>query len=197
MALSKTNTVIDDWATIAAASVRTGATHDMSNGYSATLHILFATTEAIAHNDCTITVETRSGPEDEDWVTLTEFRTATVTADVTTVDVESPAAGKKLYVANTTNLETVGLLLLVFDDTVPDSEVVRGVGAANDGDDYIATLDNLVNTHAITTTSVSNNVQEFSLELPMGASTVRVLINNLDADCDATSHTSIDKTTGL
>lgn len=199
MALAKSNAAVDEWANIVAAAIREGATIDLSGNYGHVLNIAVAQIEAVAHaNGVLVTVEGRFGAEDEDWRTLTEFRTAGGTAVTVNVDVESAAEATQLKVDSTggsSEFETKMDRYFVHNTVaVGNSEIVRNNGFADN--DYITLLDGLKNTQE-TSANVYNLVDEFTVELPAALSTARVLVWNDDADCDVCSRTDIAKQTGI
>ncbi len=194
MAIAKSeSTIVDVWAAVTAAAMRQGAEIDLSAVYTNVIGIAVARIEAVDHaNGALITVEGKIS-EVHAWRILTTFRSSAGT--VATIDVDAQSSSTTLPVSATANFETFNDKYFVKDGTdIADSEIVRNEGF--DSNVSITTMENMTHTHE-NTSDVYTGVDEFTLVLPPGLSTARVLIWNDDADCDIATRTGLAKQTGI
>lgn len=193
---TKTGSQVDEWAVVAAATIRKGAATAIPDELEVSLEVTVCKVEAVAHDgQCEIIIEVSGNTSgDEDWTELTTFRINAETASTTTLDAEAVAAATTVPLTATANFITKGDKYFIKNGTIANSEIVRNNGYS-DGVS-ITILDGLSNTQQ-NGVSVYTCVEQFAFTLPSVYRRCRVLINNLDADCDVVSRTRISKTTEL
>ena len=198
MALTKTTTidVIDAWdtATLTAGLMRVGAAYDLSGSYDAILYIEVAMVEAVAHSGVQVIVEVSYG--DDEWVQLVSFTGTGETPATTTINDAAVTAGDTtitLTDATTGDFDVVGRKWFIQDGTIANSESVR---TRSNSVHTITLCQDLLRSHA-NSLNVYDRVDEWVVRVPFAASYVRVLVNNVDADCDVASTTRISKVTAL
>jgi len=182
---------LDEWAQIAVAGVRKGATLSLPDELGAVLEIFVVHDSVNAHANGVMMVVEVSGNTsgDEDWVPLPSFngiRSSGGTAATANVDVECAAEATQLKVDTTTGFVTKMDRYFVKNATIANSEVVRNNGYASD--DYITLLDGLTNIQQ-TTADVFNIVESWLCRIPQEYRRVRVIYWNDDADCTVCTRT--------
>jgi hypothetical protein len=194
---TKTGSQIDEWAVVAAASIRKGASFDIPSDLKDGIIVTLCKTEAVAHDgEGHIIIEcSRNTTGDEGWAEIVSFQTNAETASTTTLDAEAAAAVTTVPLTATTNFETKGDRYLIKNGTIANSEIVRNNGYSSGVS--ITILDGLTNTQQ-NGVSIFTTVEQFILsDIPEIFRRVRVLINNKDADCDLMSRTEIGRVTEL
>ena len=173
--------VIDDWTAVAQGDVVESTEYDSSSDYSILLSIQAFLDTTTAH------VGTEFIPQysvaaagDEDWISLPSFIALVGTAATFVVTTEA-ASGQKVIVSTTLpagfDPDDASLLIVGIEDgTLINSELVTVRLYTNN--DNITVLNNLANTHAITTTSAWNIAIDMPYPIPSEASRVRLVINN-------------------
>lgn len=196
MALTKTTTidVVDAWAAIPAATMREGAAESISGSYDSILYIEVALIEAVATDGVEVIVEISYG--DDEWMKFREFKGTAETPGTTTIndaDVQAGESSLTLTDATTADFDIVGRKWFIKDGTIANSEAVRTLSVAGN---VVTLCQDLIRAHA-NSLNVYDRVDEWIVKLPLAAANVRVLVNNVDADCDAASTTRISKVTSL
>ncbi|MGD8787711.1 MAG: hypothetical protein PVJ60_09825 [Phycisphaerales bacterium] len=215
-ALTKTETTQSlEWVELAAAEDATGiketGTIDVSDCYSAVLHIDCCLSSTTAHEGTEIIVQIASeAGVDDAWTTLTRFIGPIGTASKADFGDSEAAAQTVLSVTNpdTANLNHNGKFIFLEDTgavagceiayQIADSgdagdtiTVIDGITSAKDTDDDVYTVDG----------SHESAVGTYAVEIPMSASQARVIFNNWYDD-DGTASTvhvrvRVTKVTGL
>lgn len=193
---TKTGSQIDEWAVISAASMREGATESILSDIEVALEITVCKVEAVAHDgECYIIIEVSGNTSgDEDWTELVTFQINAETAKTTTLDAEAATTATVIPLTATGDFDTKGDKYFIKNGTIANSEIVRNNGV-NAGVS-ITILDGLTNTQQ-NGVSIYNPVEPFAFVLPSAYRRCRVLINNLDTDCDVVSRTRISKVTDI
>ncbi len=178
-------TVIDDWTAVAQGDIVESSEHDCSGHYNWILSIQAFLDTATAHTGTEFIPQySASSTGDEDWISLQPFSALAGTAATFVISTEA-SSGQKIILGTTvagfdpddTDLLVVG----VEDTTLVNSELVTvrlySVGTS------ITVLNDLTNTHAVTTSSCYDIAIDKPYSIPEEASRVRVVINNaLDSD---------------
>lgn len=193
---TKTGSQVDEWAVVSAASMREGAIENIPDDIEVTLEITICKVEAVAHDgECHIIIEVSGNTiGDEDWTELITFKINAETAATTTLDVEASATDTLIPLAATGNFDTKGDRFFIKNGTIANSEIVRNNGV-NAGVS-ITILDGLTNTQQ-NGVSIYTSVEQFAMTISGTYRRCRVLVNNLDADCDVVSRTRMSKVTDL
>ena len=193
---TKTGSQVDEWAIIAAATMRKGAEVAIPDDMQIALEVTLCKVEAVAHDGEGIVIIEVSGNTsgNEDWTEMVTFKINAETAATTTLDVEAAAAATVVPLTATANFITKGDKYFIKNGTIADSEIVRNNGYT-DGVS-ITILDGLTNTQQ-NGLSIYTTVEQFAITLPDMYRRARVLINNKDADCDIVSRTRLSKVTDL
>ena len=194
--LTKAGSQIDEWAVIAAATIREGVATAIPDDLQITVGITICKIEAVAHDGhAEVIVEvSHMTSGDEDWIELPGFEITAETASTTTLDAEAAAAATTVPLTATANFTTKGDLYFIKNGTIANSEIVRNNGYA-DGVS-ITILDGLTNTQQ-NAVSIYTSVEQWPVKIPPEFRRFRVLINNLDADCDIVSRTIVAKATDI
>ena len=180
-ALTKTTAfdTIDAWQALAAATIGEGNAEDISGSYSTLLYIEVALTTAAAQSGVEVIVEVSYG--DDDWMKLTSFTGTAETPATTTLNDAAAGAGDSsitLTDATTGDFHVPGRKWFIVDGTVANSESVKTkVNAVH----TVTLLQDLARAHA-NELNVWDRVDEWIVKIPFGASYVRTLVNNTDAD---------------
>ncbi|HEB26578.1 MAG TPA: hypothetical protein ENI05_02210 [Porticoccus sp.] len=195
-AITKTTTIdtIDDWQSVAAATLDVGVAKNISSSYSTKIYLEIAYTNANAQAGVDVIIEISYA--DDNWVKLTEFTTVGDTPATTTINDATVTAGDTtitLTDATTGDFDVPARKWFIVDGTVANSESVKTVVNAV----HTVTLaQDLIRSHAD-----SLNVWDFVVEkvvsVPMAAAYVRVLINNTDADASIHYTTRVSMVTGI
>jgi hypothetical protein len=196
MALTKTTTIdeIDAWQSVAAGLLAVGNAEDISACYAAMLYIEAALIEAVASDGVEIIVEVSYA--DDNWVKLTEFKGTAETPEADDLDGLVSAGGTTVTLtdAATGEFDVNGRKWLIWESGTPaNSESVRTKSVAAN---VVTLCQDLLRGHADAIPTY-DRVDEWVIELPFAASQVRVLLNNVDADCDAAFTTRISKVTAV
>ena len=196
MALTKTTSIdiIDEWAAIAAATLREGAAEDVSGSYESLLYIEVALTHADAQSGSSVIIEISYA--DDDWMKLAEF-SITAETPATTQTAEDPTSAEDTTVtlddAGTGDFDVVGRKWFIIDGTVANSESVRTKSEAGD---VVTLCQDTMREHAVNS-NCWDRVDEFCQTIPFAAAYVRVLVNNMDATAILHSTTRISKVTAM
>ncbi len=199
MALTKSVAAVDEWAEVAQNAVREGAINDVSDMYSAMVHIDVALSSVTAHTGTKIIVQVSSAESgDEDWTTLTDFIGPDGTANSENPSGSEAIGQTVIEVASTTGFEADETRWIFIEDvgTVANSEMLLLVSHVSNTS--ITVLDGL--TVAKDSSDVIFNIAEnYVIEIPMSANRVRVIIDNTFDSNGATVHTKtrISKVTAI
>lgn len=196
-ALTKTTSIdeVDAWQAVAAGTLGEGTADSISGSYATLLYIEVALTDTDAQAGCTVTVEVSYA--DDNWMKLTEFTGTAETPATTDVNDASSTAGDTtvtLVDSATGDFDVVGRKWMVVDGTVGNSESFRT--KSDDGADVVTLCQDTMRNHA-NSLACWDRVDEWVVSIPLGASYVRTLINNTDADADVHFTTRISKVTAL
>ena len=193
---TKAGSQIDEWAAIAAATIRAGAATATPDDLRIAIEITIAKIEAVAHDgEATVIVEVSGNTTgDEDWTELVSFKIDAETASTTTLDAEAAAAATTVPLTATANFTTKGDRYFIKNGTIANSEIVRNNGYS-DGVS-ITILKGLTNTQQ-NGVSIYTSVQDWIVRIPADFRRFQVLINNADADCDIVSRTRVAKATDM
>lgn len=179
-------TLLDDTGATPAMTVETG-THTYTSAISSTLSIVMVNIGAVADaSSVGFKVFVGYGAADDGWREFAEF-TADVAVAVTTVlDAESAAAQAVINVTATAGFDAVtqiGDTYFIKNATLANSELVIWGGVHADAA-TITVIDDLVTTHAVTTSSLYAVVSQWNIRLPEGNDEAKVLFYNQDADAN-------------
>ena len=186
---------IDAWQAVAAATLGEGAAKSISDSYATTLYIEVALTDADAQAGCDVIVEVSYA--DDNWMQLTTFKGTAETPATSDVNDATSTAGDAYLILTdsaTGDFDVPGRKWFVLDGTVGNSESVRT--KSNAAPDTVTLCQDTLRNH-VDTTAVWDRVDEWVVEVPMGASYVRVLINNTDADAGVHFTSRCSKVTAL
>jgi len=195
-ALTKTTAfdTIDAWQAVAAGTSVAGNAEDISGSYSTLLYIEVALTDTDAQSGCTLIVEVSYG--DDDWMTLTTFLGTAETPATTTINDATADAGDEsltLTDAATGDFDVPGRKWFIVDGTVGNSESVRtNINAVH----TVTLFQDLMRNHA-NGLNVWDRVDDWCIRIPFGASQVRTLILNTDADAGVHFRTYCSKVTAI
>ena len=196
MALTKTTTIdeIDAWQTVTGGTLVEGTVDTISDSYHTILYLEIAPIEAVASTGVEAIIEVSYG--DDNWVALTTVKGTAETAGTTTIndaDVNAGESSLTLTDATTADFDEVGRKWFIKDGTIGNSESVRTKSVST----HTVTLcQDLLRDHA-NSLNVYDRVDEWAIEIPLACAAVRVLVNNVDADCDCAFTTRISKVTAL
>ena len=194
MALTKTTTetVVDPWAAITAGTLQVGQAGDVSANYNSLIHIEAGLIEHnVTHDGIEIIVE--ASYADDDWMTWKEIKGESWSAVEDDLDGGVTAGDTTADLTNAVgSYDSNSVKWLVYDEG--DSEIVRTKSAAGNTITIMST--GFKNNHA-DGVATFDRAHEWSVLLPFGAARVRVLINNVDADCDVLARTWISEVTAL
>lgn len=185
---------IDAWQSLAVASLAVGNSEDVSD-YAALLYIEVALAHANAQDGVTVIVEVSYATGD-DWMQLVEFKGTAETPGIDDVN-DTPLAGETTITLTdmvTDDFDVIGRRWFILDTTVAESEVVRtkSIGAS----DTVTLCQDLKYTHA-DAELVTDRVDQWIVKLPFGATFVRTLINNTDADATIHWRSFVSKVSAL
>lgn len=182
MALTKpAPTVIDDWTAIAQGDIVESSEYDCSANYAWLLGIqAFLDSTTVHVGTEFIPQYSASSSGDEDWISLQPFTALNGTAATFIVTTEA-SSGQKVIISTTLpsgfDPDDKDLLIVgVEDNTLINSELVTVRTYTSNTD--INVLDNLANTHAVTTTNCFNIAINRPYLISPEASRVRLVINN-------------------
>jgi hypothetical protein len=179
MALTKTVSAVDEWQAIAQNAVLEGSTVDVSNAYSAALHIDIALTSTTTHTGTKIAIQVSSNSTgDEDWHTFTEFVGPIGTANTENITNNPLAADStSATVASTTGTydDDGAHWIYIKDSTIADSEMIYIVSHVVNTS--ITWLDGTANSHA-QNTPMWDIANRYTIDIPLWASRVRIVYDN-------------------
>ena len=195
-ALTKTTTfdTIDEWQSLAAATLGEGNAENISLSYSTLLYIEVALTTAAAQDGVEVIVEISYG--DDDWMKLTSFKGTAETPATTTLNDAAATAGDStitLTDATTGDFDVPGRKWFIVDGTVANSESVK---TKSNAVHTVTLCQDLMRSHA-DELNVWDRVDEWVVKIPFGASYVRTLVNNTDADATVHWRTYCSKVTAI
>jgi len=182
---------IDAWQSLAAATLATGNSEDISASYNTTVYVEVALTHANAQDGVTVIIET-SMLTGDDWVELTRFKGTAETPGLDDLDEGGGTSAGDTTItltdATTDEFDVIGRRWFIVDTTVADSEVVRTKSIAGN---TVTLCQDAKHAHADAEV-VTDRVDQFQVRIPFPAAFVRVLVNNTDADasCHWRSHCS-------
>lgn len=185
---------IDAWQVVTAATLGEGNADSISDSYTTILYIEVALIEAVAHSGCEVIIEVSYG--DDNWMELLTFTGTAETAATTTLNDAAATAGDStitLTDATTGDFDVNARKWFIKDGTIGNSESVKTKSLATQ---TVTICQDLLRSHA-DSLNVYDRVDEWVISIPFGASYVRTLINNTDADCDVAFTTRISKVTAL
>ncbi len=195
-ALTKTTAfdTIDAWQAVAAATSVAGAAEDISGSYSTLLFVEIALTDTDAQSGVTVIVEVSYAADD--WITLTTFTGTAETPATTTLNDAAANAGDTsitLTDATTGDFDVPGRKWFIVDGTVGNSESVRtNINATH----TVTLFQDLLRSHA-NSLNVWDRVDDWCVAIPFGASQVRTLILNTDADAGIHFRTYCSKVSAI
>ncbi len=195
-AITKTTTVtiIDDWQSLAFATLAVGNNHDISGSYQTKLYLEIAYTDTDAQAGVDVLVEISYA--NDNWVLLRRFTTTGDTPATTTINDATATAGDTtitLTDATTGDFDVPARKWFIVDGTVANSESVK---TKSEAADTVTLCQDLLRSHA-DSLNVWDFVFEKTISIPMAAAQVRVLINNDDANADIHWTTRISKVTAI
>lgn len=195
-ALTKTTAIVevDAWQAVTAGTLVVGTAADVSASYETILYLESAHIEAVASDGPEYIIE-GSYASTGNWVQVTTVKgTAETPATTTTV---GAAADSNTVVdltdSATGDFDVVGRKWFIKDGTIGNSESVRT--KSNSANAVTLCID-LLRAHD-SGVNVYDRVDEWVIKIPFGFSQVRVLANNVDADCDVAFTTRLSKVTAI
>jgi len=194
-ALTKTETTqAQEWVEVPGGAATDGTdlietgTIDVSDAYSATLHIDCCISSTTAHTGTKITVQIASeAGVDDAWTTLTEFIGPIGTCTKSDFKAQEAAAQTILDVTDpaTGNLDHHGKFIFLEDTaTVAKSEIAYLIANTDDDGDTITVRDGITNQKETTSDVFTINgenlspVGTYAVAVPASASQARVIFNN-------------------
>lgn len=195
-ALTKTTSIdeVDAWQAVTAGTLGEGAAKSISGSYDTLLYIEVALTEAVASDGVEVIVEVSYA--DDNWMQLTTFKGTAETPATTTINDATVNAGDSdvtLTDATTGDFDIVARKWFIKDGTIGNSESVRTKSVAT----HTVTLcQDLLRSHD-NASNVYDRVDEWVVRIPFGASYVRTLVNNVDADCDCAFTTRVSQVSAI
>jgi len=179
-------TLLDDVGASPAMTVETG-THTFTGTLSSTLSVAMVNIGAVADaGSIGFKVFVRYGADDSTWRQHIDLKADVAVAVTTVLDAESASAQAVINVTATAGFDAVtqiGDTYFIKDTTLADSELVIWGGVHADAA-TITVIDNLVTTHAVTTSSLYAVVSQWQVVLPNGCDEAKVLFYNQDADAN-------------
>lgn len=179
-------TLLDDVGATPAMHLETGV-HTYTDAISSTLNVVMVNIGAVADaSSVGFKVFVRYGAADDAWREFIDLTADVAVGVSTTLDLEAAAAQAVLAVAATAGHDAVGQIgdtYFVQNATLANSEMVIWGGVHADAD-TLTVIDNLVATHAVTTTKVWAVVKQWNIRLPEGSDEAKVLFYNQDADAN-------------
>jgi len=189
MALTKSTAEVDAWAEIAQTGLREGANTNVSDSYSAVLHIDVALSTTTAHTGTEIIVQigTDTGDANDNWSDLVRFIAVTGTAVLLAFDATEPIGETVIAVTNpvTANMDNGNKFKFVENTVAADCEIVYQTGNSGYAGDTITIQDGLTHEQDVTTSiiyDIDNATAEalsmHQIDIPATADRIRVLYNN-------------------
>ena len=175
--------VLDDWALIAQNAVREGATHEISNWQSTTVHISCAIGSLTPHTGTKIIVQISpvdSG--DEAWLNHLEFLGPVGTATTAVMTVVPNTASKTIlaHYASTAGLfddDGVRTIFLLGSPTVANSELCTLVSHVSGAASSVTVIDALANTPGASSTWY-DIAETYIIEIPEHNNRLRIIYDN-------------------
>lgn len=210
MPLTKLTDEVDSWAEIAQAGFREGANFNVSDSYSATLHIDCALSSITAHTGTEIIVQigTDTGDFDDNWSDLVRFIAVTGTAVLLALAATEPVGETVIAVTDPVlnNMDNDRKFKFIENTVAADCEIVYQIANSGDAGDTITIQDGLTHEQDITTSIIydiddvaSEALSMHQIDIPASADRVRVFYNN-DFDPDGSTvftRCRITKVTGI
>lgn len=201
-ALTKTTSIdqVDAWQVVTAGTLVTGTAKSISSSYSTILYLESAYIEAVATDGAEYIIQVSYAADD--WVTLTTVKGTAETPATTTIDDAVADSNTVIDLADsgTGDFDVCGRKWFIKDGTIGNSEsVITASNSANQEEttvDAVTLCDDVMRAHA-DGLSVYDRVDEWAIQLPLGAAYVRVLGNNVDADCDCAFTTRVSPVSAL
>jgi len=197
-ALTKTTSfdTIDAWQALAPATMAVGNAEDISSSYFTLVYIEVALTDADPQAGCDVEIEISYA--DDDWRNF--WGPVKGTAETPGADDLDEAGGASagdptitLTDATTDDFDVIGRRWFIIHGTVANSESVR---TASISGNTITLTQDLMRAH-VDAQVVWDRVDEWVVAIPLGASYVRVIINNTDADAGVHWRSYCSKVTAL
>jgi hypothetical protein len=201
-ALAKTSTVdtVDAWQSVTGGTMAVGTAKSVSDSYSTLLYVELAPIEAVASDGAEITVQVSY--TSAEWVNLVTVKGTAETVATTKLWNAATDANTVLDLddGSTGDFDVIARKWFIKDGTIGNSESVRTVSISLNQDnttaDAVTITQHLLRSHA-NDTDVYDRVDEWVIQIPQAAAYVRVLCNNVDADCDVAFTSRVSKVTGL
>jgi len=161
--------------------------HTYTDTISSTLNIAMVNIGAVADaGSVGWKVFVRYGADDDGWRLWLEGKADVAVAVTTVLDLEAAADQAVIPVTATAGFDAVGQIgdtYFIKDATLANSELVIWGGVHADAD-TITVIDDLVRTHAVTTSSLYAVVSQWNIRLPNGNGEAKVVFYNQDADAN-------------
>jgi hypothetical protein len=161
--------------------------HTYTDTLSSTLNVAMVNIGAVADaSSVGFKVFVRYGAADDGWRLWRDLKADVAVAVTTVLDAESAAAQAVINVTATAGFDAVtqiGDTYFIKDATLANSELVIWGGVHADAA-TITVIDNLVRTHAVTTSSLYAVVSQWPIYLPNGCDEAKVVFYNQDADAN-------------
>ena len=179
-------TLLDDVGASPAMTVETG-THTYTDTLSSTLNVAMVNIGAVADaGSVGFKIFVRYGAADDVWREFIDLKADVAVAVSTVLDAESAAAQAVVNVTATAGFDAVGQIgdtYFIKNATLANSELVIWGGVHADAA-TLTVIDNLVTTHAVTTSSLYAVVSQWNIRLPNGNDEAKILFYNQDADAN-------------
>jgi hypothetical protein len=195
MALTKTTSILqlDAWQVVSAGTLVDGAVGTVSDSFDTVLYLEIAPVSTNATDGVEAMVEVSYA--DDDWMQLTTVKGTAETVATTTLNDAAATAGDPDITLTSAGADfnVVGRKWFIKDATAGNSESVRTKSVATN---TVTLCQDLLRTHA-DGSDVYDRVDEWTIAIPFAVAKVRVLLNNVDADCDCMFTTRLSKVTAL
>ncbi len=179
-------TLLDDVGATPAMHLETGV-HSYTGTLESVLNVVMVNIGAVADaGSVGFKVFVRYGAADDGWREWQDRKADVAVGVSTTLDLEAASAQAVLAVAATAGHDSVGQIgdtYFLHNATLANSELVIWGGVHADAD-TLTVIDNLVATHAVTTTKLWAVVSQWHVLLPNGCDEAKVLFYNQDADAN-------------
>jgi len=195
-ALTKSTSIVevDAWQLVSPSTLVEGTAHDISASYDTILYLEIALGEATATDGVEAIIEVSYA--DDNWVQLTQVKSTAETPAASTINDATANAGDDditLTDATTGDFDVKARKWFILESTVGNSESVK---CKTNSSHTVTLCQDLLRSHTNGATVV-DRVDEWCIRIPLAASYVRVLCNNVDADCDAYFTTRVSKVTAI
>jgi len=179
-------TLLDDVGATPAMHLETGV-HTYTGTLSSVLNVAMVNIGAVADaGSVGFKVFVRYGAADDSWRLWKDYKADVAVAVTTVLDAESASGQAVINVTATAGFDAVtqiGDTYFIKNATLANSELVIWGGVHADAA-TITVIDNLVTTHAVTTSSLYAVVSQWNVMLPGGCDEAKVLFYNQDADAN-------------